>query len=194
MMPKDPACQSLVARIMSTNRAAKSSLKPMAPETLSTSTSSSPENASPSFPPAATRRITSKICSALAALRRKTTARPAMTPIPRPFADFSFLRNSFSRRCRFGASAPRFFAHFAPPLNSLESALTRKRPRGGVLLLTSYPIKVAVLRSNATKDLSLHPDDPKSDPDGRDLYDRYVVTSLRHYISPSPTPKEARQT
>ena len=67
---------------------------------------------------------------------------------PSPSPGLSFLRGSFSRRCRCGASAPRVLARFVFPLNSLESAfpkntpltpvesaVTRKRPGGGGLWL-----------------------------------------------------------
>ena len=109
---------------------------------------------------------------------------------PSPSPGISFLRDSFFRPCRCGALAPRVFARFVfssklfririskkhasnyrrirtfktQDLKPFKMCTSKKNGRGeGVLLLTSYPIRIAVPRSNATRDLST-PDDRRFRP------------------------------
>jgi hypothetical protein len=71
----------------------------------------------------------------------------------------------------------------------------------GVLLLTSYPMRIAVPRSIATRDLSLHPTIEHPDPVGKDFSSKShfyevigpIITSLHLYVIASVHPESQRR-
>ena len=107
-----------------------------------------------------------------------------------PSPSRSFLRNSLSRRCWCGASAPRVFATdvFSAHLFRIR---TYEKRRGGVLLLTRNPTKdFCPQRPSGVRDLSFRCSIEGSGPAGRDPSSRPKrrvcldqLTGVRHLFA-----------